>query len=65
MPRLRLVPDPPDAALDPVQELIKARDALLPLTTNPLISVYGQDAVESTLRILDRRIPNPQPKGRA
>ena len=63
MHRLRLVEDPPDAPLDPLKEVIEAREAVQRLYGNPLMSDV-ETAVECMVSILDGRIPNPRPKGR-
>lgn len=60
--RLRLVEEPPDAPLDPVREIIEARDRLQRLIGNPLLSDV-QGAIDAAISILDHRIPNPQPRG--
>jgi hypothetical protein len=60
--RLRLVNGPPDAALDPIQEIISVRDSLERLQTNPLLAPPCESAVKTVARMLERQIPSPPPR---
>jgi hypothetical protein len=62
---LRLVTEPPDAPLDPVKELIEARETGRRVATNPLLSEPARRVAETFARMLDRHLSYLNPKGRS
>jgi hypothetical protein len=61
MAHLQLVPQPiDDQQLDPVAELVDARDGALRLITNPALSLSGQHAAKGFAELLDLFIESPR-----